>query len=74
MLLCLPSTDGAFKGHFGRVHLESPPFSTVVNLLCLQHVTKIECVGMQGCKVSVSVRCNDDSCMQISTQLHISLT
>ena len=72
MLLCLPSTDGAFKGHFGKVYLERPPLSTVVKLLCLQYVTEIECRYIQRSRVSASVRCDDDSCMQISTQLHIS--
>ena len=74
-MLCLPFTDGAFKGHFGKVHLERPPLSTVVKLLCLQlHVTEVECVNMPRCEVSISVRCNDDSCMQVSTHLHNSLT
>ena len=70
MLLCLPITDGAFKGHFGKVYLERPPLSTVVKLLYLQHVTEIECRYIQGCGVSISVRCNDD-CIQTSTQLHM---
>ena len=74
MLLCLPFTDGVFKGHFGKVCLVQPPLSTVVKLLCLQHVTVFECGEMQSCKVIVSVKCNDDSCMQISTQLHINFT
>ena len=43
LLLCFPFTDGAFKGHFGKVHLKGPPFSTVMKLLCLQHVMEIEC-------------------------------
>ena len=59
VLLCLPFTDGALKGHFGKVHLEWPPLSTVVKLLCLQHVTEIECVNIQECEVSFSVRWND---------------
>ena len=46
MLLCLPFTDDALKGHFGMVHLKFPPFSAVVKLLCLQHVTEIECVNI----------------------------
>ena len=71
MLLCLLFMDGAFKGHFGKVCMKGPPVRTVVKLLCLQHVTEIECVDIQECEVSVSVRCNDDSCMQISTQLHM---
>ena len=70
MLLCLPITDGAFKGHFGKLYLQGPPLSTVVKLLCLQHVTEIECEDIQGCEVSISVRCNDD-CIQTSTQLHM---
>ena len=65
MLFCLPFTDGAFKGHFGKVYLERPPLTTVVKLLCLQHVTEVECELIQECEVSVSVRCNDDSCMQV---------
>ena len=62
MLLCLPFTDGALKGHFGKVHLSAPPLSTAVKLLCLQHVTGIECKDIQtyghiqGCEVSSSVR------------------
>ena len=63
MLLCLPFTDGALKGHFGKVYLEYPPLSTVVKLLCLQHVTEIECKFIQECEVSFSVRWNDDSCL-----------
>ena len=59
MLLCLPFTDGALKGRFGKVHLEWAPLSTAVKLLCLQHVTEIECVKIQGCEVSFSVRWND---------------
>ena len=58
VLLCLPFTDGALKGHFGTVDLEWPPLSTVVKLLCLQHVTEIECVNIE-CEVSFSVRWND---------------
>ena len=63
MLLCLPFTDGALKGHFGRVHLISPPLSVAVKLLCLQHVREVECFRIKGCEVSISVRCNDDSCL-----------
>ena len=63
MLLCLPFTDGALKGHFGKVHLVGPPLSVAVKVLCLQHVREVECVEIQGCKVSISVRCNDDSCL-----------
>ena len=70
MLLCLPITDGTFKGHFGKVYLRGPPLSTVVKLLCLQHVTEVECVDIQGCEVSTSVRCDDD-CIQTSPQLHM---
>ena len=61
MLLCLPFTDGALKGHFGEVHLELSPLSTVVKLLCLQHVTEIDCMDILECEVSFSVRWNDDS-------------
>ena len=63
MLLCLPFTDGALKGHFGKVELQYPPLSVAVKLLCLQHVRKVECWGIQECEVSISVRCNDDSCL-----------
>ena len=63
MLLCLPFTDGALKGHFGKVCLVDPPLSVAVKLLCLQHVREVECCSMQGCKVNISVRCNDDSCL-----------
>ena len=61
MLLCLPFTDGALKGHFGKVELEKPPFSVAVKVLCLQHVREVEYWRIQGCAVSISVRCNDDS-------------
>ena len=60
MLLCLPFTDDALKGHFGKVYLEWPPLSTVVKLLCLQHVPEIECENILECEVSFSVRWNDD--------------
>ena len=63
MLLCLPFTDGALKGHFGKVDLKFPPLSVAVKLLCLQHVREVECEWIQGCEVSISVRCNDDSCL-----------
>ena len=63
MLLCLPFTDGALKGHFGKVHFERPPLSVAVKVLCLQHAQKVVCAGIQDCKVSISVRCNDDSCL-----------
>ena len=55
MFLCLSFSDGASKGHFGTVYLKEPPFSTVVKLLCL-HGTECECVDIQGCVVSISVR------------------
>ena len=70
MLLCLPFTDGAFKGHFGKVYLRGPPLSTVVKLLCLQHVTEVECMNIRAYEVSISVRCNED-CIQASPQLHM---
>ena len=63
MLLCLPFTDGALKGHFGKVELRHPPLSVVVKVLCFQHVQEVECLDIKGCKVSISVRCNDDSCL-----------
>ena len=63
MLLCLPFTDGALRGYFGKVFLQSPPLSVAVKLLCLQHVREVECDEIQGCEVSISVRCNDDSCL-----------
>ena len=63
ILLCLPFTDGALKGHFGKVHLEHPPLSVAVKLLCLQHVREVKCEEIEECEVSVSVRCNDDSCL-----------
>ena len=69
MLLCLPFTDGALKGHFGKVLLWHPPLSVAVKLLCLQHVREVDCEEIQGWEVSIIVRCNDDSC-PISPQLH----
>ena len=63
MLLCLPFTDSALKGHFGKVDLWYPPLSVAVKVLCLQHVREVVCEGIQGCEVSISVRCNDDSCL-----------
>ena len=63
MLLCLPFTDGALKGHFGKVYLRYPPLSVAVKLLCLQHVREVDCVLIQEREVSISVRCNDDSCL-----------
>ena len=62
-MLCLLFTDGALKGHFGKVHLRKPPLSVAVKLLCLQHVRVVECEWIQGCEVSISVRYNDDSCL-----------
>ena len=52
-MLCLPFTDGALKGHFGKVCLGGPPLSVAVKLLCLQHVQEVECVGIQECEVSI---------------------
>ena len=63
MLLCLPFTDGALKGHFGKVHLKYPPLSVAVKLLCLQHVREVECEHIKDCEVSSSVRCVDDTCL-----------
>ena len=63
MFLCLPFTDSALKGHFGKVHLDQPPLSVAVKVLCLQHVREVECEDIQKCEVSVSVRCNNDSCL-----------
>ena len=60
-MLCLPFTDGALKGHFGKVELVNPPLSVAVKLLCLQHVQEVVCQYIQGCEVSISVRCIDDS-------------
>ena len=55
MLLCLPFTDGALKGHFDKVHLGYSPLSVVVKLLCLQHVREVECEipedEVSGCEV-----------------------
>ena len=61
MLLCLPFTDVALKGHFGKVELIGPPLSVAVKLLCLQHVREVKCQYIQECEVSISVRCVDDS-------------
>ena len=63
MLLCLPFSDGALKGHFGKVNLGAPSLSVAVKLLCLQHVREVECVDIIGWEVSSSVRCNDDTCL-----------
>ena len=53
----LPFTDGVFKGHFSKVYLKISPLSIVMKLLCLEHVTEIECNDMQQKhKVSISVR------------------
>ena len=62
-MLCSPFTDGALKSHFGKVQLWEPPLSVAVKVLCLQHVREVECQFIQGCEVSISVRCNDDSCL-----------
>ena len=64
-MLCLPFTDGALNGHFGKVELELPPLRVAVKVLCLQHVQEVVCDNIQGCEVSISVRCNDidDSCL-----------
>ena len=61
MLLYLPFTDGALKDHFGKVDLDWPPLSVAVKVLCLQHVREVECQLIQGCEVSISVRCSDDA-------------
>ena len=63
MLLSLPFTDGALKGHFDKVRLVWPPLSVVVKLLCLQHVREVECEAIEEYGVSIIVRCNDDSCL-----------
>ena len=60
-MLCLPFTDGALKGQFGKVCLNYPSLIVVVKLLCFQHVPEVGCWGIQECEVSISVRCNDDS-------------
>ena len=62
-MLCLPFTDGALKGHFGKVHLKYPPLSVAVKLLCLQHVREVVCKKLEEFEVSISVRCVDDSCL-----------
>ena len=61
MLLYLPFTDGALKGHFDKVELLRPPVIVAVKVLCLQHVREVKCQAIKGCEVSISVRCNDDS-------------
>ena len=63
MLLCLPFTDGALKGHFDKVDLRVPPLSVAVKLLHLQHVREVVCEDIRDCEVSSSVRCNDDTCL-----------
>ena len=72
MLLCLSFTDGTLKGHFGKVCLLRPPLGTVVKLLCLRHVTEIDCVGIQECEVSFSVRWNDDSYLYMVSMVTVS--
>ena len=57
MLLCLPFTDDPLKGQFGKVLLASPSLSVVMMELCLQHVREFDFWQIQGCKVSMSVRC-----------------
>ena len=56
-MLCVPFTDGALKGHFGRVELKQPPLSVAVKVLCLQHIREVECGLIQECEVSIIVRC-----------------
>ena len=58
-MLCLPFTDGALKGHFGRVELKQPPLSVAVKVLYLQHIQEVDCGLIQECKVSIHiiVRC-----------------
>ena len=56
-------TDGALNGHFGKVHLEYPPFSVAMQVLSLQHVREVVFQDIQGHKVHISVRCNDDPCL-----------
>ena len=63
MLLCLPFTDGALKGHFGKVNLGALPLSVAVKLLYLQHVREVVCEDITGWEVSSSVRCIDDTCL-----------
>ena len=50
-MICLPLTDGALKGHFGKVYLSSPPLGIAVKVLCLQHVQEVECWEILGCEV-----------------------
>ena len=63
MLLCLPFTDGALKGYFGKVELWYPPLSVAVKVLCLQRVREVRFQFIKECEVRMSVRCNDDSCL-----------
>ena len=65
--LCLLFTDGALKGHFGTVELRQPPLSVAVKVLCLQHVQEVDCKGIQGCMVSINVKCNDDLHLRLSS-------
>ena len=62
-MLCLPFTDNGASGHFHKVVLGVPLLSVAVKVLCLQHVQEVECWGIQGCEVRISVRRNDDSCL-----------
>ena len=62
-VLCVHFTDDALKGHFGKVYLERPPLSVAVKVLCLQHVREVECDEIRETDVSISVRCNNDSCL-----------
>ena len=52
MLLCLPFTNGALKGHFGKVRLLGPPLSVAVKLLYLQHVREVKVEAISYCEVS----------------------
>ena len=56
-------TDGALKGHFGKVDLKCPPLSVAVKVLSLQHVREVVFQHIQGHEVHISVRCNDDPCL-----------
>ena len=57
MLLCLPFADDPLKGQFDKVFLASPPLSVVMMVLCLKHVREFDLWQIQGCEVSISVRC-----------------
>ena len=74
MLLCLPFTDGALKGHFGKVYLENSPLSVAVKLLWLQHVREVECGHIKDCEVSISVIYNDDACLASLDPVRIHFT